>query len=414
MATSCPGKVVTGRKINRLLSNWKLQTLRSTLTLTYHMGHTLQEMGFTLRTLDIAPENILTAQRHQQEVANQRQEVSGDTSVETEPMEIPERQKSAVPEVINLTKEKENERSTQETAMGVSMKSGGSDRSESGDDDSDKLYIDEDDGVASKSKPNEPIETERDPDSVKEQERTTENQEGEARDEERQRGDDDNKLEMMEHDKHETDKDKESEKDKSCEEESVKSDDKMELLQDKNSDLEQNKENDKTESAMDVVEEVEGENAEKDKSIPEDKSVLRDKTEISSPDENFDSVAVNESEKFDISETVVNEDSENKDTEKEVPEIESADQEAEINDDTNEVTSEIEKAESEDHGSCELVENDEVDDITVDTGKTENTNRSLETQRTNQRQDRDSEPDPETCTDTSNKEIEPASKTVEK
>ena len=293
MATSCPGKVVTGRAIHRLVDSWKLQTLRSTLTLTYHMGHTLQEMGFTLRTLDIAPENILTAQRHQQKVANQRQEVRGDTTVKAEPMEVPERQKSTVPEVIDLTKGKENERSTQETAMDLSMKSGGSDRSESGDDDTDKLCIDEEDGVASKNKANETIETEPDPDSVKEQERTTQNEEGEVQDKERERGHDEDELEMMEQDKHETDKDKESEKDKFCDEESVKSDDEMELLQDKNSDSEQNTENDKTESAMDVVEEVEGGNAE-DKSIPEDKSVLGDKTKINCSDENFGTRAVNE------------------------------------------------------------------------------------------------------------------------
>ena len=85
-----------------------------------------------------------------------------------------------------------------------------------------------------------------------------------------------------------------------------------------------------------------------------------------------------------------------------------------VDDDTNGVANDIDRAENQDHGSCALVENEKVEDITVDTGKTESTNRSLETERTNQREDNDSETDPEKCTDTSNREIEPASKTIEK
>lgn len=51
MVTSKVGRAVQHRRTSRLLDAWKLLDMRSTMTVTYHMGHTLQEMGFTLRPI---------------------------------------------------------------------------------------------------------------------------------------------------------------------------------------------------------------------------------------------------------------------------------------------------------------------------------------------------------------------------
>ena len=125
MATSCPGKVVSGRAIHRLVDSWKLQTLRSTITVTYHMGHTLQEMGFALRTLEISPENIRQNQRPQDGLGEQSG-LSSNCVVKKELLDVPERPKVNDGEVIDLTEEQDIERSRQESAMDLSLKSGGS------------------------------------------------------------------------------------------------------------------------------------------------------------------------------------------------------------------------------------------------------------------------------------------------
>ena len=127
MATSCPGKVVSGRAIHRLVDSWKLQTLRSTITVSYHMGHTLQEMGFTLRSLEIPPENLRQIQRPQEQPG-----VSGDYEVKKELMDVPEIPKPKEGEVIDLTEDKDIARSSEETAMDLSMKSTGDKKVDSG------------------------------------------------------------------------------------------------------------------------------------------------------------------------------------------------------------------------------------------------------------------------------------------
>ena len=124
MATSCPGKVVSGRAIHRLVDSWKLQTLRSTITVSYHMGHTLQEMGFTLRSLEIPPENLRQIQRPQ--------EGPGVSEVKKELMDLPEIPKPKDGEVIDLTEDKDIARSSEETAMDLSMKSTGDKKVDSG------------------------------------------------------------------------------------------------------------------------------------------------------------------------------------------------------------------------------------------------------------------------------------------
>ena len=123
MATSCPGKVVSGRAIHRLVDSWKLQTLRSTITVSYHMGHTLQEMGFTLRSLEIPPENLRL---------QERPGVSDDSVVKKELMDLPEIPKSKEGEVIDLTEDRDIARSSEETAMDLSVKSTGDNKAESG------------------------------------------------------------------------------------------------------------------------------------------------------------------------------------------------------------------------------------------------------------------------------------------
>ena len=121
MATSCPGKVVSGRAIHRLVDSWKLQTLRSTITVSYHMGHTLQEMGFTLRSLEIPPENLRL---------QERPGVSDDSVVKKELMDLPEIPKPKE-EVIDLTEDRDIARSSEETAMDLSVKSTWDNKAES-------------------------------------------------------------------------------------------------------------------------------------------------------------------------------------------------------------------------------------------------------------------------------------------
>lgn len=62
MATSRPGKVVSSRAVHRLLDKWALRHMLSSITVVYHMGHTLQEMGFTLRSLQLPPQDGNNAQ----------------------------------------------------------------------------------------------------------------------------------------------------------------------------------------------------------------------------------------------------------------------------------------------------------------------------------------------------------------
>ncbi len=55
MATSKAGKVVASRSLHRCVDSWKLRDLKARMVVTYHMGHTLKEMGFTLQPQRIVP-----------------------------------------------------------------------------------------------------------------------------------------------------------------------------------------------------------------------------------------------------------------------------------------------------------------------------------------------------------------------
>ena len=430
MATSCPGKVVTGRAIHRLVDSWKLQTLRSTVTLSYHMGHTLQEMGFTLRSFDIPLENIRTTQqRHQEEVNGERQNVNSDstTVVKKEPMEIPQRSKPAVHEVIDLTQDQKNTRSAQETAMDLSMKSGGSDRTENGDtddddDDGDNLCIVEDDEKTDKGVDKNTVEKEPGTDSVKESERTAENRKLQENDNESVINDG-AEVEMTEQKEYEPDKENENQKDKSRdEEESVKSDDdEIEMLGGKEVDLEKDKETDERETAMDVVEESIAESsAEKDKPGHVEEPVAGAETGTDIVEANTETaVGVNESENIDIRETVVSEESENVRADNEALDLESAEQDLVIDDsitaDVNETevqnqnqeTGELNEIEGVGNSVSDVDKTEGVEGSAPDVDKTNSENGEMEIEKINQKEDKDSENVRKECTDSLDNETKP-------
>ncbi|KAK2143626.1 hypothetical protein LSH36_825g03027 [Paralvinella palmiformis] len=81
MVTSKVGKPVSRRSVLRKVDSWRRKELLSSLKIHYRMGHTLQEMGFTLKPCLIPEPTVASGQSTQN--VNVKQEVQGNSSTQT-------------------------------------------------------------------------------------------------------------------------------------------------------------------------------------------------------------------------------------------------------------------------------------------------------------------------------------------